>query len=149
MAALWSRRTSGAGRQLWPEADAAGVEAAEHRRGERLRERYAEPRRADDRDRLEHRGRARSEAEPGAAPLGNAGERHAAGQRYPEAAGGSGAGGQEGDDPDVRRPDDVRRCVVRPGVAHEATVAGAGGAPAAAVGGLLVWVPGRGLGASV
>ena len=103
VAALCSRRTSAHAASCGQKPDAAGVQAAEHRRAERLGERHAEAGRADDRDGLEHRRRARAEAEPGAAPLGHAGERHAAGERDPEAAGGRGAGREEGDDADVRR----------------------------------------------
>ena len=82
------------------------------------------PRRADDRDGLEHRRRARPEAEPGTAPLGHAGERHAAGQRDPEAARGRRPGGQEGDHSHVGRPGGNRAR----GDGHAATVAGARGA---------------------
>ena len=113
--------------QLRPEADPARVEPAQDRRGQRLRERHAEARRADDRDRLEHRGRAGAEAEAGTSALGHAGERDAAGERDPEAAGGSGAGREEGHDAHVRGARHLGRGEVRArrGGRHPATVAGA------------------------
>ena len=103
VAALWRRRTVAQASELRPEAHAARVEAPEDRRAHGLGQRNAEARRTDDRHRLEHRRRARTEAEPGAATLGHPRERNTAGQGDPEAASGRGSRGEERDHGHVGR----------------------------------------------
>jgi len=111
----------GAAEHLEPRGDPAGLEAAEHRRAYGLRERDAHPGRADNRHRLEHRGDARPEAEPGPAAFGYPRERHPACERDPEAAGRGGPGREERNDRDVSRARGSGRSRGR----HAATVAGA------------------------
>ncbi len=94
----------GAGHELRPEADPPGVQPAEQRSAQRLGERHPEPGGADDRDGLEHRRGARAEAGPGPAPLRDARQCHATGERDPEAAARCRACREEGHDGDVRRP---------------------------------------------
>ncbi len=74
----------GADEHLPRDADAARLEHAQQRRRQRLGERHTDPRRPDDRDRLEHRRQACPVSPPRATQLAHAGERDAARKRDAE-----------------------------------------------------------------